>query len=119
VVYLAFEYFVSYLPYALFIVGVVVALSYPALRGRLGGSASPERMQRPTPEMCRRADAIYCMTAEHRSAVLALVPDVANRTHCLADSDIPEPSAGSLVDPRGTALLIQQPVQQRLAEQLL
>jgi hypothetical protein len=47
----------------------------------------------------------------------ALAPDVADRTHCLAGSDIPEPSATSLDDHRHTAVLIQQAVQQRLAEQ--
>jgi protein-tyrosine-phosphatase len=168
-----------------FIVGAVVALSYPALRGRLGGTAAPERMvlfvcggnqsrsamakciaravmaslrsghrvtiasagvkvhtpgapmtdaaaavlqeagiiphrhrsRRLTPEMCRRAEAIYCMTAEHRAAVLALAPDVADRTHCLADGDIPEPSATSLDDHRRTASVLQQAVRVRLAEQ--
>lgn len=169
-----------------FIVGAVGALSYPALRDRLRGTASPrERMvlfvcggnqsrsamaeciarammatarsghlvtiasagvkvhapgtpmtdaayavldeagviphrhrSRPlTAELCRRADAIYCLTVEHRAAVLALAPDVADRTHCLAGSDIPEPSATSLDDHRHTAVLIQQAVRQRLAEQ--
>lgn len=28
-----------------------------------------------TAELCRQADVIYCMTAEHRAAVLALAPD--------------------------------------------
>lgn len=70
-----------------------------------------------TAELCRGADAIYCMTVEHRAAVLALAPDVADRTHCLADSDIPEPSATSLDDHRHTVVLIQQAVRVRLAEQ--
>ena len=70
-----------------------------------------------TADLCRGADAIYCMTVEHRAAVLALAPDVADRTHCLADSDIPEPSATSLDDHRRTAALIQQAMRMRLAEQ--
>jgi protein-tyrosine-phosphatase len=77
------------------------------------------RSRRLTPEMCRRADVIYCMTAEHRAAVLALAPDVADRTHCLAEGDIPEPSGTSLDDHRRTAVVIQQAVRQRLAEQFL
>lgn len=57
------------------------------------------------------------MTAEHRAAVLALAPEVADRTHCPTETDIPEPSATSLDDHRRTAELIQQAVRQRLAEQ--
>lgn len=72
-----------------------------------------------TAELCRQADVVYCMTAEHRAAVLALAPDVADRTHCLAERDIAEPSAVSLDDHRRTAMLIQQAVEQRLAEQFL
>lgn len=70
-----------------------------------------------TAEFCRRADAIYCMTAEHRAAVLALAPDVAERTHCLdAAGDIPEPAVTSLDEHRHTAGLIRQAVRRRLAE---
>ncbi len=57
------------------------------------------------------------MTAEHRVAVLALAPDVADRTHLLAETDIPEPSATSLDDHRRTAAVIQQAVRRRLAQQ--
>jgi protein-tyrosine-phosphatase len=56
-------------------------------------------------------------TDEHRAAVLALAPDVADRTHCLAETDIPEPSATSLDDHRRTATVLQQAVRARLAEQ--
>lgn len=46
-----------------------------------------------TAELCRQADVIYCTTAEHRAAVLALAPDA--------------------------AVLIQQTVENRRAEQFL
>ena len=69
--------------------------------------------------LCRWADAIYCMAVDHRAAVLALAPDVADRTHGLADSDIPEPAAASLDDHRHIAALIQQTVQKQLAERFL
>jgi hypothetical protein len=121
VFYLAFGYFISYLPNALlaralappgsaqlvavgFVVGAVVALSY--------------RSRPLTAELCRQADVIYGMTAdviygmtaEHRATVLALGPDVADRTRCPAERDIVEPSAVSL---------IQQAMGKRLAEQFL
>jgi hypothetical protein len=69
--------------------------------------------------LCRWADAIYRMTVDPRATVLALAPDGADRTHCLADSDIPEPAAASSDDHRHIAALIQQAVQKRLAERFL
>lgn len=57
------------------------------------------------------------MTAEHRAAVLELAPDVADRTHLLAETGIPEPAALSLEDHRRIAVVIQQAVRARLAEQ--
>jgi hypothetical protein len=57
------------------------------------------------------------MTAEHRAAVLALAPDMAGRTHCLAETEILEPSATSLDDHRRTAMIIQQAIRARLVEQ--
>lgn len=82
------------------------------------GVIPPRYRSRPlTPELCRRADAIYCMTVEHCAAVLALAPDVADRTHCLAGGDLPELSATSLDDHRRTPVLIQQAVRSRLVEQ--
>jgi protein-tyrosine-phosphatase len=55
-----------------------------------------------TPSLIAQAHTIYCMTATHRDAVLALVPDAADRTIVL-DPD------GSLPDPHGqqTALYRQ------------
>lgn len=71
-----------------------------------------------TAQLCRRADVIYCMTAEQCAAVIKLAPEVAERTHCLDPaSDIPEPSATSLEEYRHTAMLIQQAIRRRLAEQ--
>jgi hypothetical protein len=138
VFYLALGYFISYLPYALLAkalssgilpgvdrpVGGLVLLPAAALGQLLvmpiflGVSdwwrlASEQRIRG------RRADAIYCMTVDHRAAVLALAPDVADRTHCLADSVIPEPAAASLDGHRFIAALIQQTVEKRLAERFL
>jgi len=73
-----------------------------------------------TTDLARRAHAIYCMTAEHRAAVLALAPEVAERTHCLdATGDIPEPRATSLDEHRDAARIIGQAVRRRFAEHSL
>ncbi|HET9623349.1 MAG TPA: hypothetical protein VFP84_18375 [Kofleriaceae bacterium] len=70
-----------------------------------------------TAALCRRADAIYCMTPEHCAAVIALAPEVAERTHCLdAAGGIPEPASTSLAEHRHVAGIIQQAVRRRLSE---
>lgn len=71
-----------------------------------------------TAELCRRAETIYCMTAAHCEAVIALAPEVAERTQCLdAAGDIPEPAVTSLDEHRHTAAIIRKAVQRRFAEQ--
>jgi hypothetical protein len=57
----------------------------------------------------------YALLAKALSS--GIIPGV--ETHCLADSDIPEPAAASLDDHRHIAALIQQAVQKRLAERFL
>jgi protein-tyrosine-phosphatase len=89
--------------------------AYFALRET--GAVPHRHRSRPlTAELCRRADVIYCMTAAQRAAVIALAPDVAERTHCLTPEDIPEPSGSSPQEYRHMAALIQRAVQQRFAE---
>jgi protein-tyrosine-phosphatase len=44
--------------------------------------------------LCLESDVVFCMTAAHRDAVLALAPGLAGRVHCLdEDGDIAEPAA--------------------------
>lgn len=75
------------------------------------------RSRKLTAELCRRAVAIYCMTAEHCAAVIALAPEVADRTQCLdASGNIPEPSATSLDEHRHAVAIIRRAVRRRLAE---
>lgn len=82
-----------------------------------GVVAHRHRSRALTVELCRRAEVIYCMTAEQRAAVLALAPEVAARTRCLADCDIPEPAGASLADYRRCAELIDQAVRRRFEDQ--
>lgn len=102
--YLALGYFLSYLPYAL----PAKALSsgiVPGVDAPVGGL------------VLLPAAARGQVTAEHRAAVLELAPDVADRTHLLAETDIPAPAATSLDDHRHIAVVIQQAVWMRLTEQ--
>jgi hypothetical protein len=90
VFYVALGYFISYLPCAL----LTEALSSGIVPGLW------------------RADAMHCVTVDHRATVLALAPEVTDRTHGLA-------AAASLDDHRQIAALIQQAMQNRLAERFL
>lgn len=48
-----------------------------------------------TAELCLESEAVFCMTAAHRKAIVALAPEVSGRVHCLAgDGDVAEPAAG-------------------------
>lgn len=71
------------------------AMVEPAVEAlhRLGVPALPHRSRQLTSELCRRSAAVYCMTKAQRAAVIALVPDAAERTFCLDPAgDIPEPA---------------------------
>jgi protein-tyrosine-phosphatase len=50
-----------------------------------------------SPELVERAEAIYCMTAAHREAVLRMHPEAAGKTWCIdPDGDIPDPIGSAL-----------------------
>jgi protein-tyrosine-phosphatase len=69
-----------------------------------------------TPEMIAGADAIYCMTAAQREAVLALVPEAAGKTLCLdPEADIPDPTGQALDIYRQCAQRLRSLIRQRLA----
>ena len=70
-----------------------------------------------TPRMCTESSAIYCLTEEHRSAVVELAPEVAGRVALLdPDGDVPEPIRGSAESYVDCARRIQGLVRARLAE---
>jgi hypothetical protein len=78
-------------------------------------------MQTGVPILSSIVDAVYGRKIDTVSDRVAKtgVCEVDGRAHCLADSDIPEPTAAPLDDHRHTAALIQQAVQKRLAEKFL
>jgi protein-tyrosine-phosphatase len=79
------------------------------------GHPRVRRARRLTPRLCRSSTHIYCMTREHRDALLTLVPDVEGRTLCLdPDLDIPDPHGGSAEAHLRCAQHIQRAVRQRL-----
>lgn len=58
------------------------------------GVAAHDHVARPlTPELISEAEAIYCMTGEQRQAVIDMMPEAADRVHCLSnDGDMDEPT---------------------------
>jgi protein-tyrosine-phosphatase len=78
----------------------------------------PRHESRPlTPELIAQAHTIYCMTPGHRQAVLAMVPDAADRTVVLdPDDDLPDPHGQPLSAYRDCADMLRAVIGRRLAE---
>jgi protein-tyrosine phosphatase len=75
------------------------------------------RTQHLTSELCHAAHVIYCMTAEHREAVLLKAPQMADRTFCLdPEADIPDPLGKPVGAYREFAADLQHLVARRLVE---
>jgi hypothetical protein len=108
-------YFIPYLPFAFLpkALSSTTALCFSFI----GASILVMHMQTGVPILSSIVDAVYGRKS-HRVAKTGL-GEVDCRTHCLADSDIPEPAAAPLDDHSHTAALIQQSVQNRLAEKFL
>lgn len=88
--------------------------SREALR-RLGVPTGDHRSQRLTEAMVHEADLIYCMTNDHRDAVISTFASAALKTHCLDPrGEIEEPAHGVLDDHVRCALRIQVLVRQRI-----
>jgi protein-tyrosine-phosphatase len=66
-----------------------------ALR-EIGAPPGRHRARPLTPDLVERAEAVFCMTAEQREAVLRLVPDAEGKVWCL------DPG-GDILDPIGSA----------------
>ena len=84
---------------------------------RRGMDGAAHRAQPLTVELVQRAQRIYTMTAEHRSAVLALVPSAAARVELLDPSGpVADPIGGGSEAYQRCAAHIEQLVQSRLRE---
>ncbi|MFJ3161316.1 arsenate reductase/protein-tyrosine-phosphatase family protein [Streptomyces kanasensis] len=94
------------------------ALAGLGIRPAPGAGHPRLRRARPvTPRLCRSSALIYCMTRDHRDAVLAVAPEVAGRTLCLdPDRDIPDPHGASADVHLRCARHIQRAVRQRLRQ---
>jgi protein-tyrosine-phosphatase len=71
-----------------------------------------------TVELCRSADVVYCMTRRQRDDVVAMAPDIAERTFCLDPrGDVADPHGQSLAAHRLLVAQVREAVQSRLTEQ--
>jgi protein-tyrosine-phosphatase len=72
-----------------------------------------------TAELVERAEAIYCMTASHREAVLRMLPGAAGKTWCIdPGGDIPDPIGSALEVYVGCARRLRDMVRSRFDELL-
>jgi protein-tyrosine-phosphatase len=87
-----------------------------ALR-ELGFHPNGHRARSVTVELADQAEKIFCMTEAHRNAVVALVPAVTGKTHCLdPDGDIDDPIGRELPAYIDCARRIHELVQVRFDE---
>lgn len=86
---------------------------------RSQGLSLDEHRSRPlSSQMIREADAVYCMTAGHRQAVLDLAPEAADKVFLLDSQgrDVHDPIGGGAESYRTSADQIRRAVEQRMKE---
>lgn len=105
--------------------GTWAGVGGPASSGTLaelakrGIDASGHRSQALTVELIQRAERIYCMTEDHRVAVLGLAPNSAGRVRLLDErGGVPDPVGGGAEEYRRCADQIERLVEAHLAELL-
>ncbi|GAA4459564.1 hypothetical protein GCM10023170_059280 [Phytohabitans houttuyneae] len=98
--------------------GAPMAAGATAALRQIGVPPRRHRTRQLTRQMCRDADAVYCMTRAQRTAVEQLAPEARGRTFCLdPERDIPDPSgtADNAAYVR-TATVLREQVRARLRE---
>ena len=80
-----------------------------AAAAELGADLSEHRSRPAAPELFAEADAVYCMSPAHRTAIVAALPQLAGRIFVL-DPPIPDPFGGDLTVYRGTARALETAV---------
>lgn len=85
-----------------------------AAAAELGAGLSEHRSRRATPELLAEADAIYCMSAAHRAAIVSALPQLKGRVFVL-HPPVPDPFGGDLTVYRETARALDAAVESLLA----
>lgn len=79
----------------------------------------PHRSRKLTRRMCQDSTAVYCMTQEHRNAVVAFAPELEDRVYCLdPDDDVATPAGTSMVEYVRCARQLRVLVGARVLEQI-
>lgn len=72
--------------------GGIAPMAARALR-ELNVSVPRHESRKVTAALCLESDAVFCMTAAHRDAIVALAPELTGRVFCLdRDGDVAEPT---------------------------
>ena len=83
----------------------------------LGLQAGPHLARPLTAELAAQAERIFCMTKQHRTAVIAMIPSATQKTQCLdPDGDIEDPIGHGREVYAACALRLQSLIRLRLAE---
>lgn len=96
--------------------GGISPLAAKALRA-LKISVPRHESRKATATLCRDSEVVYCMTAAHRKAILALAPELSGRVHCLdTDGDVAEPAGRATQSYVDCARQLQVLVRRRISE---
>jgi len=99
--------------------GTLMAAAASEALQRLGVTTGPHHATPLTADLCRQSAVVYCMTEEQRAAVVALAPELRDRTFRLDPvADIPDPSGNTREAYADCAQRILQLVRSRLWEQV-
>jgi protein-tyrosine-phosphatase len=98
-------------------IGAAMTLEAQQALRLLGVPAPPHKARSLTVELAHEVERIFCMTQDHRNAVINLVPAAAAKTHCLdPDGDVEDPMGRDLTTYVSCARRIHSLVQLRFDE---
>ena len=97
--------------------GVPASPEAVAVVSKMGMDLTHHRSRSLVPELIHGADVIYCMTADHRDAVLSMVPSVADKVETLdPHGDVSDPMGLDAISYQRCAELIRRCLDRRLKE---
>jgi protein-tyrosine-phosphatase len=96
--------------------GGIMPLAAKALR-ELNVPVPRHESRHATVALCLESDVVFCMTAAHREALVALAPELEGRVHCLdGDGDVAEPAGQSYPSYADCARQLRVLVRRRISD---
>ena len=85
-----------------------------AAAAHYGADLTKHRARPVSRYLLERADAVYCMTRQHKATLCAAAPEAAEKVFCLAEQDITDPFGGTAAVYEKTAAQIAAAVERLL-----